>query len=635
MKLIRPLLFVAASLVLLTGSAEARLTIDDVSLRPSTQVQGTFMDFGNHGIADSGNEFVEPLADRCYAPQAAGGTVQIQLRNPGTTPLDVNAVKLNGTDLTELTDRPDGDPAFCDRGDVRWFRISPQTIPAGGAGAIYVNGPRFKAGSPVSFEVDSNGGSARVKANLSVPGLRINGIRFAPNLKRIWVFAQPNRRIFRKFSFASLRLNGRPLKARQHGGRRPGGRILVTAPLAKVKPGARINLRMRFKSGKRRLVTSTSLRAFGSRFQIGMGVGFGLSDLPEGEDAERLRQSGVDTLFAYDQTFDFETLLRAAHQGGFEVAVGPRIPGGDVTREERTDELVEAIPRLAADPAITTWIPFDEPDIPFPEPIWRYRSSNYIAGLADRVERADSTRPAFTNEWSPNAASEYGAIGDVNGWDHYILDRAPLALESALAFAQSNRAAVSPSPFWFWNQALAYGQARVPSAEETRVYTSLAVGNGATGLLWFSWDGENLERPLWPEMSAESRTLAALAPDLRNSVAWPGAATSGASRIDLGTVVSPRLAFLTVSNLDYQIVGNEPYRFTSRTGVKVKWKLPTWLKHRKDLVVAEVTPGSRPARLGRINGGRTLRIDDFDSSRWYVAAPRSVIKGVAARLGPG
>ena len=632
MKLIGGLLFLVTFAVLWVSPADAKIAVGDVSLRPSVQVQGTFMDFGDHGIADSGTEFVEPLAEKCYSAQTQGGTVQVQLQNIGKEPAHVNDVKLDGTDLGQLTSRPDGDPSYCDKGAVRWYRISPRTIPAGGVGTLYLNGPRFTSGSRVAIEVNSTVGTVRLKSTLNPPRLRISGVRFAPDLSRIWVYAQPVESGAAKFAFTRLAINGQTVPARQFGGPRNGPRVLLTAPLKGVQPGSRLNLKVTFRSGKKRLVTSTSQRAFASRFQIGMGVGFGLSALPRGEEAAQLRQSGINTLFAYDQPFDFESLLNAAHEGGFKVAVGPRSPGDGVSREERTDQLLEAIPQMSSDPAISTWVPFDEPDIPFPEPIWRYRSSNFIASLIDRVESIDSTRPTFMNEWSPNAASEYGAIGDINGWDHYILDRAPLALESARSFARSNRAAVSPSPFWFWNQALPYGQGRVPSDEETRVYTSLAVGSGATGVLWFSWDGNNLERPLWQEMSDESRTLAALSPDLRNSVAWPRGAATGASRLDLGSVVSPRLSFLAVSNLDYQMVGSDPYVFSPRSRIKVRWKLPSWLKRRDDIVVADVTPGSPPARLGRISGSRTLEIASFDSSRWYVAAPKPVIDRALARL---
>ncbi len=636
MKIVRAALFIAATFLIggpLASPASAALEVGGVSLRPNVAIAGTYGDYGDHGDPGSGTEFVEPIADLCYAPQARGGTVQVQLLNPGRAPVTIDGVTLDGEPVSALSDRPDDVPAGCALGDVRWSAVTPNPVPAGGAATITLNGRRFVAGRSIRLGVDTSAGTVHVARTLKPPPMRIGAIRISPNLRTLKAFVEPTASKVSGLAFAGASINGRPVRARVAGGLRRGARTLIRMPLADVHQGDTVAVALRFKHGRRTVRVLASQRALPSRFKIGIGVGFGLSNLPEGEQATQLRDAGISTLVAYDQPFSFEQLLDAAHRGGFKAIVGAHIPESDQTHADTAEQLLSAIPDLKSDSSIVGWIPYDEPDIPFAEPVWRYRTSQYVSGITERMREADPSRPTFLNLWSPNAASEYGPIADVGGWDHYILDRAPLALESARELARSNGAAVSPSPFWMWNQALPYGQERVPSAKETRVYTTLGVGHGASGVLWFSYDGQNEERPLWSEMSAESRTLAALASNLRSSVAWPEAARASEPKIDTSTVVGGKLALLTVANLDYQLGGKTPSVFTPRSGVRVDWRLPRWMSSRRDLVIAEVTPGEPVERIGRAKARQAIRVAPFESARWYVAAPRQTISKLTRALG--
>lgn len=563
------------------------------------------------------------LFEWCYAHRKQGGTVQLVVANPGSAPVRIQDVLLDGVSMDTLAAGSDTDPVDACRPQrqVAWWDTSSPTIPAGGLTVITANGDGFVAGSTPEFTVVTATGAITTKPTLAEPAARVTDVHFDVDGRRTLVYlASTAAGADRARAITSVKVNGRAVR---------------WAGSREVRPGtpALVEIRGRLTPGDFRVIevgeegsrpAFAARRVVHDRFVHSMGLFHG--SVPESE-LDALRAAGLDSFVFFDAG-DPEPIFDYAR--GRDVGLIPVAP--------RDDQQLDIIRDHATHPSVRAWEVIDEPDLIVPG-VSEFRSPRYVHSLVRRAREIDPTRPSAVNVNTLGSINVYGPIADVASWDHYPYNVDPFLvprLESAAVYADTMRATVSPAPFWFWPDAghnnFSNVTARRPTADDTRAYNLMALGHGAKGLRWFIWQGEQpppaccsnfdaltFDKPLWPEIAFEARLLAAIGPDLAAGTAWPAGASTATSQIDLSTVATPSSALLTAANLSYDN-HVDPTVWMDRKNVTIRWMMPPWLADR-DLALAQIS-GTTIRRLGTARGTRTITTD-LRSADLFVAMPPS------------
>jgi len=578
----------------------------------------------------------EAGADTCYLEHRRGGTLQTMITNPGSTPVTIDDVLLDGVPLEALSARPDDDPlGGCTGRGVQWWALTERSIPPGGWSVLTVNSDLLLAGTRPVLALRTSAGDTLANLPLTERPARITGLAFLPASHRTLVYLTPTAVGSRPLPITGVSVNGQPVP--WSGPRRLAGDSPTLLTLSGSWPsGSQLVLRVGLGSGAAALAAP---RAFPARFANAMG---GFPANVTDAQLDQLVQTGFNTFvdFSDDETAHqlLPRLLTYAQAHG--VGVIPTIEAAGTLNH------LDDVTAYRDNPAVVAWYSWDEPDIPDPftpvsapagaDPLpHNYRSSAFVASDVAQIRSLDPTRPVEVNDWTLGSLNEYAPIGDVASWDHYPVEqRLPagppfmIRLESARAFAQAMRANASPAPFWFWPQGFAPG-GRALSPDEARVYDFMALGHGAKGLQWFSYQGPStLSIATWPEIAYETRLLSVLGPYLASGDPWPAGASTSSPNVDVSTVVSAQTAFLTIANLQYDET-TDPSTFTARAGVRVRWQMPRWLAGHK-LALAEVTPGGL-RQLDTIHGRATITTD-LTSATMFIAAPEPLIAQLKSAL---
>jgi hypothetical protein len=184
----------------------------------------------------------------------------------------------------------------------------------------------------------------------------------------------------------------------------------------------------------------------------------------------------------------------------------------------------ERIRALGGHPALWGWYLFDEPDLHLVSP-------ENVARLNSKLH-ALSPKPTMIVLMSGSAVEKYRGRADLIGVDWYPVPWAPVATvarEMRLA-----RVGTRGRPFYAVLQAFDWSSSpellrtdtplRPPSREELRCMTYLALTQGATGLLFYTYDNDQWklrEHPeLWNALSNLAQEVQQNAPIFKNRIEW-------------------------------------------------------------------------------------------------------------------
>ena len=238
---------------------------------------------------------------------------------------------------------------------------------------------------------------------------------------------------------------------------------------------------------------------------------------------------------------------------------------------------------LSGHPSVLCWMLRDEPD-------WSM-DPQVVLFCDETVKAYDSTKPTFLNLCRNTKFFEYAPIADIPGHDHYCVT-APSSskwpqsygtyLEETAYYTKDLKYASEPKPIWVWSQGNHDGWSErpkrpVPTVEELSAQLVLNLGQGAKGILWFTYNMKGSER--FPEtrdaMRGWNRVMNVLREDflatnpLICSVQAP-------SKVNVAPLLGWDKVILCVTNADYEI-HREAYPFQAKRNVDISIDLPSWV----------------------------------------------------------
>ena len=162
------------------------------------------------------------------------------------------------------------------------------------------------------------------------------------------------------------------------------------------------------------------------------------------------------------------------------------------------------IRRYRDHPAVLTWNPGDEPDGQGVAPA-------EMARRMDGYKAADPTHPVYMTLCVPATYKLYAACADVLAPDPYPIPIAPLSM--VYTSLRSARLACAPygHPVWGILQCFGYtgGTWRVPTFEECRCMTYLALAAGVKGIIYYTYADPGFNVTQHPELWSGMKTLPA------------------------------------------------------------------------------------------------------------------------------
>lgn len=222
------------------------------------------------------------------------------------------------------------------------------------------------------------------------------------------------------------------------------------------------------------------------------------------------------------------------------------------------------------------------------EPDWSTPPTNVLQD--DHIARHfNPYKPTFVTLCRNVQFFKYAQIADVPCMDHYSVT-APSSsawptsygtrLEETGVYTRDLKAASEPKPIWVWSQGLHEWSERplrpLPTPDELAFQLWQNVGNGAKGILWFTFQRHMGER--YPDTQEAirrcGRLLRIMQEDLLVSEPVPGARVDS-PKVDARFLVGPRRGYLVLTNLDYEI-DPEEYHWTPARDVTVRVPVPSW-----------------------------------------------------------
>ena len=291
----------------------------------------------------------------------------------------------------------------------------------------------------------------------------------------------------------------------------PGEGVSATIGAASLKPGEhRAVLRLRSASGV--------LGEAEARFTtFGPGVAFCRPDgtlLVGGKPFFPFGWYHVSWPFTTRERLDF---LRDVAAGGFNA-----VHAGVKQADEWVEFLDEAqrlgvkvgtefgveplgvIQRFKGHPAVLTWNPGDEPDGQGVTP-------DEMARRMAVYKAADPGHPVYMTLCVPSTYRLYAAAADVLAPDPYPIPSAPLGSVTTSLRAARQAGAPYGHPVWGILQCFGYagGPWRVPTFEECRCMTYLALVAGVKGILYYTYADTSFKVTEHPALWADMKTLPA------------------------------------------------------------------------------------------------------------------------------
>lgn len=557
-----------------------------------------------------------------------GGSLHVLLRNKGATPLGVEDVLLEGISLrraiafSQETRKQGLHPAsllfsnlppeqrerLVALGEPVWWRVEPPSIPAQGAGEVFVRLRRRPPVESLRLEVQTSVGSFPFFVPIRTDEPRLEGVFFSPNLDRVYLY--PHRLKGTNSRPVRVWMDGGDVTARASMGYDEAVRVTPIV-LDLEKPLAPLSFHCFQVAYEDGAMASAGLRAWGDEFAYGM---WGARPAREG-DFETARRYLQDL---HDHNINVQ----------MEMIGSPGVQ--DFLKSEEGQRLLETLGLRLMVNRIGKYNvkrPFayflvDEPDC------GDYRVESLpperrIGSLAQAlVERSrelragDSLTPHLLNvnmTYKPDNWYIYGQLPDIFAADPYYQERLrsaylehperlALYVKPTYVYAVGRicQSACAPKPLHLILNSVHHiepGQPfRYATPEEKRVEVYYALAAGAKGISywWYTpvppFVGVGADEPqakaLWEEIGRLGREVRAVGPVLMRGC--PAALSLQAPR---------RLWVRTLlAGLDTLVVicVNEDHA-NDRWGtvvrpleeVKVTLRLPAWLKPRRAL---EVTP---------------------------------------------
>jgi hypothetical protein len=263
---------------------------------------------------------------------------------------------------------------------------------------------------------------------------------------------------------------------------------------------------------------------------------------------------------------------RDAKKFDFHAIVPAQFPSSDSLRA------------LADHPHVRCLMLSDEPD-------WSTPPTNVLQD--DRIARHfNPHKPTFVTLCRNVTFFKYAQIPDIPCMDHYSVT-APSSslwptsygtrLEETGVYTRDLKAASEPKPIWVWSQGLHEWSERplrpLPTPDELAFQLWQNIGNGAKGILWFTFQKHMGER--YPDTREAvrrcGRLLRIMQDDLLVSEPVPGVQVDS-PRVDARLLVGPRRAYLVLTNLDYEI-DPEEYHWTPARDLSIRVPNPSWTSY--------------------------------------------------------
>ena len=224
------------------------------------------------------------------------------------------------------------------------------------------------------------------------------------------------------------------------------------------------------------------------------------------------------------------------------------------------------------------------------EPDWVTHPQQVL--LQDSIARnAYPYAPTMTTLCRNVTFFEYAPIVDLPCMDHYCVTAPSTSkwpssygtkLEETGYYTKDLKFASEPKPIWVWSQGLFDWDERpkqtVPTPEELAVQLVQNIGNGAKGILWFTFrKNPGLKYPKTKNAIREwGRVLRLIREDLLGSEPILHENIDSPSNVDVMALVNNNRIILCVTNKDYKMHQNG-YKFNKNEKAEIKISLPSWI----------------------------------------------------------
>jgi hypothetical protein len=224
---------------------------------------------------------------------------------------------------------------------------------------------------------------------------------------------------------------------------------------------------------------------------------------------------------------------------------------------------------------------------------------------------------------------EFAPIVDIACQDHYSVS-APTSskwptmygtrLEETGVYTRDLKRAAEPKPIWVWSQGLFDWDERpkhpLPTADELAFQLWQNVGNGAKGILWFTFRKNVGDK--YPATREEIRRCGRLMRLMGDDLVQADTLSLSAElpdKIEMLPLVSMNRLYLILCNGNYRI-HPEAYQWTTADDATLKVSLPAWLSVGS---VADLTPdGVKPVAFKK--DGSSLEVELGTIRAWRILA---------------
>ena len=257
------------------------------------------------------------------------------------------------------------------------------------------------------------------------------------------------------------------------------------------------------------------------------------------------------------------------------------------------------------------------------EPDWVTHPQQVL--LQDSIARnAYPYAPTMTTLCRNVTFFEYAPIVDLPCMDHYCVTAPSTSkwpspygtkLEETGYYTRDLKVASEPKPIWVWSQGLfdwdERPQQTVPTPEELAVQLVQNIGNGAKGILWFTFrKNPGLKYPKTRNaIRGWGRVLRLIREDLLGSEPILHENIESPSNVDAMALVNNNRIILCVTNKDYKM-HPDGYKFNKQEKAKIKISLPSWISPKN--IVKILPKGVKEMDCNYDNNGNIIiDIDEF------------------------